>query len=472
MTSSAVSQAPVWIGDDRIDPQWLEAVTDLTDLVGCQVQDMSNETRKGHVPKDGATLKLVLTYKDTSSSTQDQPKSVVLKQVAPSSLPQSRQLGLAREAFFYSYVSSQQTNGAEKWNLSIPRIFYAHGDMATGNKWVIMEDLSTKTAVSKESVGKSEEFSSVDSTISGEKSSILIPAYIDSGILFGPGNPNLWNRDLPKLIQEAYPNKDPPTSRQVSMDTFASIAKVHAAFWKDSSLLLSNESTTTGTSLPRDWLRGADWIQGQGKTSWEASQGYLQGIWQDLQKGGKVDQVISWDPLVHSLVETAMKGISWEAQLQRLNMESHWTLVHGDFWPGNVLVQTAQPDSTDAATVMNDSLKLLDWEMVGVGSGPQDLGQYILSNMDPEERRQCEKEVIQHYYQELIRWGVMETDFTWEDCWKEYRVGGLERWLWFLVYFCGQSEALLSWAQFFHDQIKEFVHDHDIQPRDIVQPRP
>ena len=63
---------------------------------------------------------------------------------------------------------------------------------------------------------------------------------------------------------------------------------------------------------------------------------------------------------------------------------------------------------------------------------------------------------------------------TWDECWKEYTIGGVERWLWFLVYFLGQADdsPLLKWAQFFHNQISEFLKDHQIGPNDVVQPRP
>jgi hypothetical protein len=90
--------------------------------------------------------------------------------------------------------------------------------------------------------------------------------------------------------------------------------------------------------------------------------------------------------------------------------------------------------------------------------------------MDPCERRECEEKFTSNYYSKLVRLGVQ--NLSWEECWREYTIGGLERWLWFLVYFCAQSGPMLKWAQFFHDQIKEFVHDHNIQPEDITQPRP
>ena len=124
---------------------------------------------------------------------------------------------------------------------------------------------------------------------------------------------------------------------------------------------------------------------------------------------------------------------------------------------------------------------MLDWEMVGIGSGPQDLGQYILSNMSINERRECELRVIKAYYDELIKscsrsgnLAASSSFITFEECFREYKIGGIERWLWFLVYFCGQDDGspLLKWAQFFHDQIRAFIHDHNLKPNDFIQPRP
>lgn len=48
----------------------------------------------------------------------------------------------------------------------------------------------------------------------------------------------------------------------------------------------------------------------------------------------------------------------------------------------------------------------LDWEMTGLGSGTQDLGQYILPNMEPSERRGCGRQLIEAYCQEMMRLGV------------------------------------------------------------------
>ncbi|KAG7360672.1 ecdysteroid kinase [Nitzschia inconspicua] len=424
-TTSTEDFLPVWLGDDHINPSWItKKIPEFRNVIDATVTDISNASRKGDKVKNGATLLLDISFGYDNTSLTYNNKTLVIKQMPASGLPLSQQLGLAREAHFFTRLASRiklQNDRNDRDSIDsttspcIPKVYYAYGNMQSGTKFILMEDLSCQ--------------------------------YIDSGILFGPGNPNNWDRDLPAKIAAAYPKAKPPSSYEVANETFLAIAQVHATFWKDTSLL----------SDDYDWLRGAAWINGKQEESWKKSQGVIQEMWKNMET--TIESRIQWDPLVKTLTEKAMAGISWEAQRKRLNPSNHFTLVHGDFWPGNIMISTS--DSCD--------LRLLDWEMVGVGSGPQDLGQYIISNMDPAERRECEISLIQNYYMELVRLGV---ELKWEECWKEYQVGGLERWLWFLVYFCAQEGPILMWAQFFHDQIKEFVHDHNIQPGDITQPRP
>lgn len=433
MSKENESYLPTWISDTEIDPQWIEQVTNLRGVSQCVVDDISNQGRRQAEIRNGATLRLHLSFHGKEINPSLTTNTLIIKQVPPSGRPQSQMLGLAREALFYQHLAPQIGQD------SIPKIYHSYGNMESGSKLILMEDLSE--------------------------------SYIDSGILFGPGNPNNWDRDLPARIAQAYcggggntttPQPQPPSSAHVARETFVAIAKVHAAFWKHESL------------LSHSFLRCANWIQGQDRHTWEQSQMYIQGIWNQLHQSGDIATVIHWDPLVRACLDKAMEGISWEDQQQRLNLKSHWTLVHGDFWPGNVLLNTYSSSAAQASVSVSAStqapLKLLDWEMVGLGSGPQDLGQYILSNMEPKERRECEKSLIQDYYATLVQQGVQE--YSWDECWKEYRIGGIERWLWFLVYFVGQSGPLLKWAQFFHNQIHAFLVDHDITPDEIRQPRP
>ena len=162
--------------------------------------------------------------------------------------------------------------------------------------------------------------------------------------------------------------------------------------------------------------------------------------------------------------------IAWSSNLQRyacccnIQTSKFFCCQSKDCWPGNFMWMIQQKEE-------ESYLKLLDWEMVGLGSGPQDLGQYVLSNMDPAERRESEEELVKAYFEELKRCGVSNVD--WEYCWNEYKFGGLERWLWFMIYFAGQPpESLPGWAQFFHNQISAFMKDHQITADDVGQPRP
>jgi len=409
---------PVWLDNYHLDPAWLQQCL-LTQndkkILQCSATDKSQETRKAQTgARDGATLLLNIQYTKNNTET---PMTMILKQVPPETQTLSKRLGLAREALFYQHLAPKVEDARSSF---IPKIYYSYGDMESGAKAILIEDLSH--------------------------------GYLDSGVLFGPGNPSNWNRNLPEQIRQAYHETDPPSPQQVAHVSFQAMSKVHATFWNDESL------------LALDFLRGAAWMRGQ-QESWQASQNLILGM---HQKG--IEDKIKWNPLVKETVDKAMGGISWQKHWGRLhpnlinsNNWCHWTLVHGDFWPGNVLVSTKSVAE----------LKVLDWEMVGIGSGPQDLGQYVLSNMSPEVRRECEEQLIRDYYKTLLeKGGTRIRGFSWEECWREYKLGGLERWLWFLVYFCGQEGPLLKWAQFFHDQIASFMQDHGIQPQEVTQPRP
>lgn len=103
--------------------------------------------------REGTTLQLALQLKGDDGTTL----SLMLKQVPAAGRPLSVQLALAREALFYR-------NFRDRLPLDIlPHVYYAYGDAATGAKVIIMEDLSAVA--------------------------------VDSGVLFGPGNPNNWHRD-------------------------------------------------------------------------------------------------------------------------------------------------------------------------------------------------------------------------------------------------------------------------------------
>jgi len=151
----------------------------------------------------------------------------------------------------------------------------------------------------------------------------------------------------------------PHLAYEVANQTFQAIAHVHAKFWRDTSLLEDEFN----------YLRCSPWINRRDEKSFRASQGMIQCIWEKYNNAEEEHgNGIQWDPLVRQLVDKAMEGISWKSQQERLNSNSNFTLVHGDFWPGNVMISTSSDTNENSCEI-----RLLDWEMCGLGSGPQDL---------------------------------------------------------------------------------------------------
>jgi len=148
-------------------------------------------------------------------------------------------------------------------------------------------------------------------------------------------------------------------------------------------------------------------------------------------------------------ISTALTKIDFDAFMK--SKKFPWTLVHGDFYPGNVFEQFCPEKKTHLGSI------LLDWEWVGIGSGPQDCGQYMISNSDPITRRKLERDLVVAYYAELKK-GLSEDVPSEEEVWEEYLHGGAERWIWLIPLLVSICPPELS--QYFCDQVSAFVQDH------------
>eukprot|EP00168_Porphyra_purpurea_P007933 TRINITY_DN19960_c0_g1_i1.p2 TRINITY_DN19960_c0_g1~~TRINITY_DN19960_c0_g1_i1.p2 ORF type:complete len:130 (-),score=25.67 TRINITY_DN19960_c0_g1_i1:57-446(-) len=115
------------------------------------------------------------------------------------------------------------------------------------------------------------------------------------------------------------------------------------------------------------------------------------------------------------------------------------------------------------------NVKLLDWEMVGVGNGAQEIAQFLISHMEPATRRACEEDIMKAYYEELTSSGVPADTYSWEQCWTDYKCGGLGRWLWFIGWMAGSMPVSLN--KFFTGQVVAFARDHGFTPDNVPLPR-
>ena len=338
--------------------------------------------------------------------------------------------GLVREADFYISLARIVDPDAS----FIPRCYFASSDAASGVKIMALEDLC------------SPKFEGVQ-----------------SGYFFGSNSILNWGKDLAALTSK-YPTV---RERDVVLQSGVLAAKLHAAFWQDEAL------------LSKPFLRAAGWVRGvaQDEPSFQGIAGWAVNAWKAFTKKQEAEPTVKIDPLVAAFVTRSIEQISYENYRKMWRVEASdmsseesaipWTLVHGDYHPANFIL------AHDKDGKLPFALYLVDWEAVGVGSGPQELGQYMISHSTAAERQANEEDLLKVYHEtlnaELARLGKkchISLDFVR----KEYVVGGLARWAWLLPVCCQLCPP--AGAQYFHDQVLHFLQDHNIDPSTSPMLRP
>ena len=138
-----------------------------------------------------------------------------------------------------------------------------------------------------------------------------LAGFTQTGYFFGPGSPHNWGKDL-----DAVQGGNAASPIEMARLSFQIAAKIHALFWQDRSLL----------QFP--WLRGCDWIQGEGEESFSASQRQALESWTSTKKRiAEGTSGINWDPLVIACVDSAFSKVSWDDFCSRQTRNIHWTLV-------------------------------------------------------------------------------------------------------------------------------------------------
>lgn len=184
------------------DFQWL--IPSIESVSGKTVKDVGVDDFSGAGGLSSATmLKLNVNFVDGSAV------KYVYKNVPASHETTSKNLGLARESFFYKLLAPTLV----EQGVIIPTVVFSYGDMKSGHKTIVLEDLSSTS--------------------------------LQSGYFFGPGSPLNWGKDLDAIVTTKLPME------RVARDTFRRAASLHATYWKDESL------------LQHKWLRGQAWRNGE-----------------------------------------------------------------------------------------------------------------------------------------------------------------------------------------------------------------
>lgn len=321
--------------------------------------------------------------------------------------------GLVREAMFYNLSDSL------KLGVRIPRCYFAAADEATGAKALLLEDLGNA---------------------------------IQAGYFFDPTQPNNLGVDVAKKTAESDMN-----ALRVTAAVFLSAAAFHGKYWNDEAI------------RELKCLRGARWTE----EAWTAGQETAINMWRlekvqaffadDQNQGGAG---VKWSKL-YGLLEKSIGLSSWDEH-QKMAKVRPFTLVHGDFHPGNMVVLPKDPQGKLSDV---ERCCFLDWEMVGVGSGPQELGQFLISHASAQFRREHERALVHTYLAKLnsvlCNRGLPQQTF--EATWDEYTFGGLTKWLWFMP-------LLINWcppqvSEYFAQKVTDFAEDHSITPDNVTMLR-
>jgi hypothetical protein len=386
----------------------IESPVWLSSLLGKEVTSVDEIDMNGDGGLNATMKRLIIQFSDLSEI------RLVAKIFKEGKWPASKDLGQPRECLFYQHLASDL-------NVPTPKVYFAYGNMETGEKIILLEDLSD---------------------------------CIQSGYYFGLFSPHNWGKDLEFITGNAH-----ASTIEIAGKAFDLAARLHAKHWKNNQLV----------SFP--WLRGINWFTGNGEASWMASQNMVINAWSAVSDKIKSDTyAVKWNPDLCLLINASLSKISYSAYVAHVS--SHpFTLVHGDYHPANMMFKPTTRE-----------LIVLDWEQVGVGSGPQDVAQYMISHTDPSQRKTMERELLHtRYYNVLIANNpTIKTSFSFEDCYKEYVFGGLERWIWLLVYIANMPSCPTVVVQYFHDVVNQFMLDYataspefnySVNPSSIGMPR-
>ena len=373
------------------------------------------------------------------------PREYVVKTFQDASLPKSTGFGLAREGLFLKHFVPNTPLPSESVALiiealrpSMADVLYASGDLTTGKKLLVMSKLK------------------------GHLFSDLIAYDKENG-----------TNGHPVHTREEGPEKDAiraacggVTEKDGIAKAFTFAARLHAGFWR--------REAVAGVW---DFLHAREWVGPHRAASapqqWQNFMDSASTGWKSAKEKGFPDLTIP--PHFAACMEASLGKICYDTYMSsRVGEGDHWTLVHGDFHPSNVFYSTADKASP---------IKVFDFEMIGVGSGAQELGQFLISHSCPANRRKYEKELVcEVYYNEFK--AVLAKREQDESCegafagtvvptvdqvWEEYKRGGVERWVWFIAFLLPLCPPNMN--QYFINQVAAFMDDHITDPSSMGMPR-
>lgn len=131
------------------------------------------------------------------------------------------------------------------------------------------------------------------------------------------------------------------------------------------------------------------------------------------------------DSLAPEVISGLERGVERIADWWR-GLPGAQTVLHGDLRLDNLLLG-------DGA----DGIWTVDWQTVILGNGVADAAYFVGGNLQPDDRRAHEDDLVRSYHRSLVDRGV--TGLGWDECWARYRHGA-----WHGVYLCIAASMLVE----------------------------
>ncbi|KAN0039120.1 hypothetical protein ACTA71_001314 [Dictyostelium dimigraforme] len=337
-------------------------------------------------------------------------------------------------------TTTTTTNKFMKYDF-LPIIYYANKNNETGEYSVIMQDLSDYISACK-----------------------------------AMGN-QCWGK-VDGLDLQLY------DSFEIVKKCFLETSKIHIENWRDNKKLLLNQSNS--------WLKDFDIYQGNdcGKEEWiKKNYQILKSTWEEktlpiIKKIQEKHQEAAErsSPLIN--VDQVLKVIDiyfnhylkWDQFKKRIDTNNEkipFSLIHGDFHAGNVMVpfvKTLNNNNNNSNNYnnqdnqvnhnnQNDKLYLLDFSEIGFGCPFSDMAQFIISNCEIQFRRENEEKLFKIYWNSLAESGKVDlNNFPFDYSFKIYKRGGIDRWIMINILMSPHIPEF-AFIHFFN-QLSTFVLDH------------
>jgi len=214
---------------------------------------------------------------------------------------------------------------------------------------------------------------------------------------------------------------------------FRDIAKMHAQFWCDESL------------MQHTWLKGVQQRAGtlHGKLTYVGALQFVRRYWQQGLVRAANTPDFRLDPRLKKLIDTTLGNASW-ANAHKYFQTARFSLTHGDFHASNMFVFGK-----------NGDFRLVDWTEVGLMEPAVDVAQCVISDLHHSDFEKTVPPLIDIYHRALLDNGV--PDYSLKECRADFHRLAIEKWLYFVPLLLGWDAIPIQLNQYFHDQLLNYV---------------